>query len=334
MGSTSLALAGPHPRQWVCFWGSPCLSRYHSALSPTPAGPWGFCPLSPQCSPPRAPLLHPALPSLGCASSHSPLRLFLLLFSGCFSSHYQFEEQVRNDTTWLHSLFINNHRNIEMWFQCFWDVPGFPTLNYITVRCLVGTNKPGLPQEVRNSTRKTHKILSNSPTTCFLKNHLAYEQWLRVGEYVVWVSTSGEKQSNYLGCHLWAPSWQKKPCWYQPGTCQAVCPSTADAHWCISCRAVPCLLGFAVAEPLWQGQLSSLFSVPPKDCFSWKCPSHGWKSGSAPGSTLQQVLSTLLGHFCSQYLGVHLHFPAYEAIEKITTWKSKQTYSLAETWHL
>lgn len=72
---------------------------------------WGFCPLSPQCSPPRAPLLHPALSPLGCASSHSPLRLFLH-----FSSHYQFEEQVRKDTRWLHSLFINPLRNREMCF--------------------------------------------------------------------------------------------------------------------------------------------------------------------------------------------------------------------------
>lgn len=101
----------------------------------------------------------------------------------------------------------------------------------------MGTNTPGSPQEVRNSTRKPLKILSNSPTTCFLKKHLAYEQWLSVGEYVVWVSSSGEKQQLFGLSPVNTILIKKKSCWYQPGnrgTCQAVYPSTADAQWCIS----------------------------------------------------------------------------------------------------
>lgn len=42
---------------------------------------------------------------------------------------------------------------------------------------------------------------------------------------------------------------------------------------------------------------------------------------------LQQVLRTLVGQFCSQYLGIHLCFPAHKAIEKIKTWNSMQIHS-------
>lgn len=102
------------------------------------------------------------------------------------------------------------------------------------------------------------------------------------------------------------------------------------------CSVMHFLQDSAVAEPLLQGQLSSLFSVPPKPLSPENVPAMAERlvQQLVQLPPLQQVLGTLVGHFCSQHLGVHLHFPAPKAIEKIKTWKSKQIHSLAETWHL